>query len=306
MRWPCRPSLETVAHSTMILYCVYEEIEMRDFMRNNKIQLSIILLLTIILLSACNHSPNKIAHSVQTQQDRKWKIGAKIHFEEENGGDYIGLKEINRLTKETLRSTLPIKKDSGDNNAKILLKKENGQIEIDHYTEKGQLNVGEEMHATLLYTSPRGFHSSETLAQVCNILFVDCETPPDIETVSTKYSAIIKPSWRFKISEIVIIKNDKGPSFIMAKLLFNTHENIYLGNKPISAGLHMTLVNCADNSILSDPIKMDKLTKKLNERLKGKLIKIASKNGVADLEFGISGQPWRIRAGQKIELIFSY
>lgn len=127
------------------------------------------------------------------------------------------------------------------------------------------------------------------------------ETPPDIEVVSRKYSAIIEPSWRFKISEIVITKSDQGPSFIMAKLLFNNQENIHMGKKPISAGLHMTLVNCADSSILSNSITIDKLTKKLNKHLKGKLIKIASKNGIADLEFGMSGQPWRIRAGQKIK-----
>ena len=30
------------------------------------------------------------------------------------------------------------------------------------------------------------------------------------------------------------------------------------------------------------------------------MIKIAAKNGVADLEFGISGQPWKIRSGHKI------
>ena len=280
---------------------VYEEIEIGDFMRKNRIQLNIILFLATVLLSACNHSTDKNNHQLLTQQDNGWKIGAKIHFEEESGHDYIGLKQINALTKDVLKSILHITKESGDNNAKILLKRENGDIRIDHYAEKSRPNVGEEMHATLLYTSPRGFHSSETLEKVCNVLFENCETPTDIETVSTRYSAIIKPYWRFKISEIVITKNDKGPSFIMAKLFFNNHENIYLGDKPISAGLHMTLVNCEDSSILSDPMVVDKLTKKLSEGLKGKFIKISAKNGVADLEFGMSGQPWRIRSGQKIE-----
>ena len=64
----------------------------------------------------------------------------------------------------------------------------------------------------------------------------------------------------------------------------------------------MTLVNCEDSSILSDLMVVDKLTKTLNEGLKNKFIKIAAKNGVADLEFGISEHPWRIRSGQKIEL----
>jgi len=213
----------------------------------------------------------------------------------------MGLKEINSLTREALKSILNVQKDSADNNAKILLKKENGEIQIDHYRERGRPNVGEEMHVTLLYTNPRGFHPSETLAQVCNVLFADCGTPPEIEVVSRKYSAIIEPSWRFKISEIMITKSDQGPSFVTAKLLFNNQEHIHMGKKPISAGLHMTLVNCADSSIIADSLIIDKLTKKLNERLKGKLIKIASRNGMADLEFGMSGQPWRIRAGQKIE-----
>ena len=260
------------------------------------------LFLATILLSPCSHSTQQAQYDVKTQQDKAWKIGAKIHFEEENGHNYIGLKKINKLTRDALKSILHIAKESGNNNAKILLKRENNNIIIDHYTERSRPNVGEEMHATLLYTSPRGFNSSETLAQVCNALFENCAVPPDTQTVSSRYNSIIKPHWRFKISEIVVSKNDKGPSFIMAKLLFNNGKNIYLGDKPISAGLHITLVNCKDSSILEDPVVVVKLTKKLNEDLKGKFIKIAAKNNVADLEFGVSGQPWRIRAGQKIEL----
>jgi hypothetical protein len=270
-------------------------------MRTNKIQMNIILFLATVLLAACNNLTDKNNHQRLSKPDNEWKIGAKIHFEEESGNDYIGLKEINAFTKDALKSVLSITKESGDSNAKILLKMENDNIIIDHYAEKSRPNVGEEMHATLLYTSPRGFHFSETLKQVCNALFENCETPTDIETVSIRYSAIIKPHWRFKISEIVVTKNDKGPSFIMAKLVFNNHEIIYLGDKPISAGLHMTLVNCEDSSILSDPMVIDKLTKKLNKGLKSKFIKISAKNGVVDLEFGMSGQPWRIRSGQKIE-----
>lgn len=159
------------------------------------------------------------------------------------------------------------------------------------------------MHTTLLYTSPRGFNPSETLRQVCHVLFKNCQNPIDIKIVSDRYSAIIKPSWRFKISQIVITKNDKGPSFIMAKLLFDNHESIHLSDESISAGLHMALVNCEDPSILEDPVIVERLTKKLNERLKGKFIKIADKNGIADLEFGASGQPWRIRAGKMIEFL---
>ena len=92
----------------------------------------------------------------------------------------------------------------------------------------------------------------------------------------------------------------------MAKLVFNNHENIYLNGKPISAGLHMTLVNCQDSFILEDRLVVDKLTKKLNAALKGKFIKIAAKKAIADLEFGISKQPWRIRSGQKIDFEGKY
>ena len=270
-------------------------------MQNNTRRNIILGLTTVLLLACCNYSRDRSDLQFLSEQDREWKIGAKIHFEEGSGSDYIGLKAINALTKDALKSLLPITRDSGDNNAKILLRRDGAGIHIHHYAEKSRPHVGEEMHATLLYTSPRGFHSSETLTQVCGALFKNCSKAPGIEVVSARYGEILKLSLRFKISEIVMTKNDKSPSFIMAKLLFNNNENIYLGDKPISAGLHLTLVNCEDPSILSDPVVADKLIKKLEESLKGKFIKIAVKNGVADLEFGISGQRERIRAGQKIE-----
>lgn len=66
-----------------------------------KIQLNIISLLITILSAACTDLTDN-------KQYNGWKIGAKIHFEEENGHDYIGLKEINAFTKDVLRSTLHI------------------------------------------------------------------------------------------------------------------------------------------------------------------------------------------------------
>ena len=63
----------------------------------------------------------------------------------------------------------------------------------------------------------------------------------------------------------------------------------------------MNLVQCFDPTIFNKQAIYQCL-EILNQRLKGKLIKISNKNGVADLEFGISGQPWRIRAGKRIEL----
>ena len=62
----------------------------------------------------------------------------------------------------------------------------------------------------------------------------------------------------------------------------------------------MTLVNCEDSSIFLDSVLEQKLLKKLNKKLRGKTIKIAQRNGILDLEFGLSGQYWRIRAGEKI------
>jgi hypothetical protein len=156
------------------------------------------------------------------------------------------------------------------------------------------------MHATLLYTSSRGFCDSETLKQICPVLFKDCQHPIAIEDVNTKYQSIIKPNWIFKIEEVTVYENEKNVTF-SAILTFKNHKNIYFDGKPISAGLHLTLIQCFDSSIFNKRT-MHQCLDILNQRLKGKFIKIAAKNGVADLEFGMSGQPWRIRAGQKFEL----
>lgn len=261
----------------------------------------VVLCLAIFSLCACEH-PTKTQNQAVSSQDTAWKIGAKIHFEENSGGGYIGLKEINKTTKSILKSVLKIKEDSCTDNAKVLLKKEDGEIKLSHYVEKITPNVGEELHATLLYTRPRSSHNSETFSQVCGVLFKNCKTPPKIETVAEKYNEIIKPSLHFKISGIALVKNEGG-SYIVAKLLSNGHESIYNGDKSISAWLHMTLVNCVDDSILANPAIVDQIVKKLNQKLQGKEIKIAAKHGVADLEFGLSGNYWRIRALKKVEFL---
>lgn len=262
----------------------------------------LLIVLASFVVSSCSQMVGESAPRAPTQPEKLWRVGGKIHFEEEGGSDYIGLKEINAITRSALRSVLPIAKESGDSQAKILLKDVGGDLHVEHFTEKSNPGVGEEMHATLLYTAQRGFCASETLAQVCHTLFTVCETPPDIATVSARYSAIIKPHWRFKISEILLTTSDGGSSFIMAKLLLNDRENIYLDNRAISAGLHMALINCENCLRIVDPIAMREVAMRLNEELKGKFIKIADRNGVADLEFGLSGQPWRLRAGEKIQL----
>lgn len=261
------------------------------------------LILSISLLTACTDLSNKsniLKSNINPIAESSWKIGGKIHFEKVSGADYIGLNEINALTKDALKSVLHITKESCGNNAKILLKRQNDYIQIDHYTEKSRPDVGEEMHATLLYTSPRGFCDSETFKQVCPVLFKNCKYPVAIENVVKKYQSIIKPDWRFKIEEIKVYENEKNILF-SAILSFESHKNIHLGGKHISAGLHLTLVQCFDPTIFNKQTIYQCL-EILNQLLKGKLIDISNKNGVADLEFGISGQPWRIRAGKRMEL----
>lgn len=234
----------------------------------------------------------------QEASTRLWKIGAKIHFEEEDGVDYIGTKQLHATTKQLIKEIITTVSDDCAENAKIFLKREeNGEIRLTHYEEASKPGIGEELHATLLYTRPRGFCDSETLAQNCSRLFSSCNTPPSIEQVAKVYSSIIQPEWNFEIAEIALGNREKGPFCLVAKLLFEGKERIFKGDKAISAGLHLTLVNFADKSIFTDAA-LDELIKKLNEEFQGKQIKVAEKNGIADLEFGISGCSWRLRAEQ--------
>ena len=269
-------------------------------MKKPILMLSLGLLMSISNAVMAADSLQNESSQIRNMDDPAWKIGGKIHFEEESGSDYIGIKEINRLTRHILKNTLDVKSDDCFSNAKILLKKETNEIMMTHYEEKSKPGIGEEMHATLLYTQPRGFCSSETLKQVCGDLFEQCDAPPSIESVVKRYSAIIKPKWKFKISEVVLTTSQPtGASFIIAELLFEDCKNIYQGTKPISAGLHMALVISVDDSILTSKEISDQLIQELNKALKGKLMKVALKNGVADLEFGMSGSSWRIRAEER-------
>ena len=265
----------------------------------------IILFLSAALLTACCttiESPNPVKNDNDiVANDASWRMGAKIHFTESSGTDYLGIKEVNKITKDALKSLLKIDKDSGADNAKILLKKEGDKLIMTHYEEKSRPDIGEELHATLLYTRARGFHNSETLHQVCHAIFKDCHESPPIENVVKEYNYIIKPDFKFKISEIILTNSSTGRVFIQAKLRLNERENIYKGNKAISGGLHMTLVNCEDNSLFLNSDIGKKLIEKLNKALRGQTIKIGTKDGIVDLEFGLSGQPWRIRAGKRVE-----
>lgn len=86
-----------------------------------------IVLFQFLLLNFC------LAHTIA---DNDLKIGAKIHFEEESGRDYTGLKEINAFVRSILKSTLRVTQELGDHNTKILLKRKADGVQIDHYTEK--------------------------------------------------------------------------------------------------------------------------------------------------------------------------
>ena len=156
------------------------------------------LFLSFILLGAL--FPEQV--SAAAKEASAWRIGGKIHFEEKSGPGYMGLEEIGETTQAILRETLSIK-GSCPLNAKILLKREGSVAKITYYEEKSRPGVGEEMHATLLYTQSRGFHDSETLKQVCPALFDQCKMPPTIEEVAKTYNAIIRPDSKFQISEII-------------------------------------------------------------------------------------------------------
>lgn len=267
-------------------------------------KLVLILILSLVIgLPALTEATNDFSsesNQLANKENLEWRIGGKIHFEEESGPDYIGINEINNIVKGVLKEFININTDSCSPNAKILLKKKAGEIELSHFVEKSRPGIGEEMHATLLYTQSRGFCSSETLKRVCENLFDKCDVAPSIENVAAKYSSIIKPEWEFKISEVVLTKSSTGNSFIIANLLFEDRPNLFMNNKPISAGLHMTLVNF-DNSIQISNEIGNLLVNKINLAIKDKMIKIAKKNGMADLEFGISGSSWRIRAGERVQ-----
>ena len=146
-------------------------------------------------------------------EQNKWKIGGKIHFEEISSSEYLGTIEINMLTREALKEFFDIKIDSCDHNAKALIKKENNQYILSHYEERSSSGHGEEMHATLLYTSKRVDNGHETLKDVYqNLKDIDENLPsdriPTVEEVAQTYNKIIKPDLKFEISDINLESNE--------------------------------------------------------------------------------------------------
>lgn len=229
-----------------------------------------------------------------------WKIGGKIHFQETDGADHLGLITLNQQTIAVLTEIFQVDKENQKcaSNAKVLIgKSKAGTFFIGNYEEKKAPGVGEEMHATLLYTSKRMQNGHETLKDVYNNLVEIDEnlphaSPPTVQQVASTYQKIINPDWKYEISEVVFMKGNTG-NLILAKLLVNGKDEIVnaKGNSVSGNFLHISLAHIEPSALLNqeDEKKMNVAALRLNQILSGKSIKIASKNGQADLEFGISG-----------------
>lgn len=241
----------------------------------------------------------KASSFIQKHNDG-WKIGGKIHFEQQSSSDYLGTLDLNKSTRETLKEYFDVKDDSCAPNAKVLIKNENGNCLIKHYEERAFPHVGEEMHATLLYTTKRVDNGHETLRDIYeNLLEVNQNLPadqvPSVEQIAQTYQKLIKPDWKFEISDVQFVVGKTG-SVIIAKLLHEGKDEIVneSGN-PVSGNfLHLTLVNI-DLSLASETEKINLVVTKLREKFLSKKIKIGNRKGFADLEFGISGSKERIR-----------
>lgn len=232
------------------------------------------------------------------------KIGGKIHFEEKSSIDYLGTLDLNLLTRDVLKEHFIIKDDSCAPNAKALIKQDNGDYFIKHYEERSVPGLGEEMHATLLYTSKRVESGHETLKDIYQNLVevnknLSIDRTPTVEEIAQAYHAIIKSDWKFEISDVEYIIGKTG-SCIIAKLLYQGKgEILNEKGKAISGNfLHLTLVN-VDLSVSSETEKINLVVAKLKEKLIGKKIKIGDRGGLADLEFGVSGSKDRIRPNSK-------
>jgi len=233
-------------------------------------------------------------------EDLAWKIGGKIYFEENDGINYLGLITLNRNTLDVLSAIFQVGEVNKKcaSNAKVLIDKDsNGEFVISHYEEKRNPGVAEEMHATLLYTSKRVQNGHETLKDVYeNLKEIDFSLPddraPTVKEIAKTYQMILNPDLEFSISGVVLLRGDAG-NVIVAKLIVNDTDEIVNENGHSVSGsfLHISLANVQQSVLQNseDEEKVNKAVLVLNEELSGKHVKIACKNGQADLEFGISG-----------------
>jgi len=239
------------------------------------------------------------SHQPTLSNESQWKIGGKIHFEEQGSPRCIGTVEVNEITREEIKQIFPVAEDSCAHNAKPLLKKDNERFVIRHSEERSRPGIGEEMHATLLYTSRR-FNEHETLQDIYeNLVQVD-ETlphtePPTVEQVANAYQKILSPDLTFDISKVEFIQGQTAGVIVAKLMLQGKDEIVNKYGKPVSGKfLHMTLVN-VDSSAAPESEKITFLVKNLNKRLSGKRLAIGHKDGKADLEFGLSGSAQRVR-----------
>ncbi len=238
---------------------------------------------------------------IQAENPSKdWMIGGKIHFEEQSSADYIGTIKINELTRNAIKDFFDVQIDSCAHNAKALLKKENNQVILTHREERSKPGIGEEMHATLLYTSKRVENGHETLRDIYeNLRDADASLPqdraPTVEQIANAYQKIIKPDWKFQVVDVVFISGKTG-SGIVAKLQLDGQDEISnnQGNPISGSFLHVSLA-MIDASMTSEMEKIQLVASALKDNLSGKMVKIGNRNGLADLEFGISGSADRIR-----------
>ncbi len=239
-----------------------------------------------------------------TTYELEWKIGGKIHFEEHNSPGCIGVVEVNEMTRDILKEVFPVTTDTCAPIAKPLLKKEQGGFVIRHYEETSRPGIGEEMHATLLYTSKRAVDAHETLRDVYeHLLNVDGtlprDQPPTVEQIANAYQKIVSLDLKFEISNVEFVTGKTGNAIIARLLVRGKNELVNKYGQPVSGNfLHATLVN-VDPSAVQETEKIERVVSQLQKKLSGKALRIGSRGGLADLEFGISGSAQRIRPRQE-------
>jgi hypothetical protein len=253
------------------------------------------------VISACFGYAETLGESLP----QNWRIGGKIYFEEQSSIDSIGTMEMNAFTRKAIKDHFDIQMESCAHNAKVLLKKENDQMMLTHREESSKRGIGEEMHATLLYTSKRFENALQTLRDIYdNLREVDAQLPqdhaPTVQQVAEAYQKILQPDWKFQIVGVEFVsgksKNGANVNCIVSKLQFEGKEEIMNaeGHSISCNFLHVTLANI-DASVASESDKIQLIVSDLKEKLSGKWLKIGNRNGQADLEFGISGSKDRVR-----------
>ena len=88
-----------------------------------RIHFLIFLLTTISFVSGSLFFADGGEFAKREQDEKAWRIGGKIHFEERSGFDYVGTLELNKEARKALKEFFDVGSDSCADNAKVLLKK---------------------------------------------------------------------------------------------------------------------------------------------------------------------------------------